>query len=294
MPTPTLDPHDLDGAATAGSSAVRSGAWLGSVGLERRVEPGESSGLVGVGGVRPYYAAGGISIFHGDCRHIMPLLAPCDLLLTDPPYGIKADRTMSKQGGTQTGKSIAPKRHYAASGWDDEPVEDWALALARRLCRSQIIFGGNYYTLPPARCWLVWDKENGDNGYADCELAWTNLDKAVRRLKHQWHGMLRKDGEDRWHPTQKPLDVMSWALRQAPPEVVTVLDPWMGSGTSLRAAKDHGKQGIGIEREERWCEIAAKRMEQECLPLGGGGAEPVRERVGDTAEKLPNHVIPEE
>lgn len=238
--------------------------------------------------LRPYYHAAGITIFHGDCRVILPHLAPCDLLLCDPPYGIKADRTMSKQGGTQTGKSIAPKRHYDASGWDDEPVDEWAMTLARGLCRSQIIFGGNYYTLPPARCWLVWDKENGDNGYADCELAWTNLDKAVRRLKHQWHGMLRKGGEDRWHPTQKPLDVVSWALRQAPAEVVTVLDPWMGSGTTLRAAKDHGKQAIGIEREERWCEIAAKRLEQECLPGLGGGGE--RDADGTTREGYNKHI----
>jgi len=239
--------------------------------------------------LRPYYNAGGITIYHGDCRQIMPLLARCDLLLTDPPYGIAcgvdgkrtADRIRSKHGinddGTSKipGKARAGRKDYGFAEWDIEPVEEWVMLLARKLGRWQIIFGGNYYTLPPARCWLVWDKENGDNGYADCELAWTNLEKAVRRLKHQWHGMLRKGGEERWHPTQKPLDVMAWALRQAPEDVQTVLDPWMGSGTTLRAAKDHGKQAIGIEREERWCEIAAKRLEQECLWAGAVGIAPI-------------------
>ena len=193
----------------------------------------------------------------------MPHLKGFDLLLADPPYGIGADKNL--RANKQHGKAMAPSRDYGKGEWDSEPVEEWAMFLARRLCKWQIIFGGNYYDLPPAKCWLVWDKENGDNGYADCELAWTNLDKAVRRLKHQWHGMLRKNNEPRHHPTQKPLDVIAWALRQAPDDVQTVLDPWMGSGTTLRACKDAGKRCVGIEREERYCEIAAKRMSQEVL-----------------------------
>ena len=210
----------------------------------------------------PYYDHGGITIYHGDCREILPRLQPCDLLLTDPPYGIGEARSRNK-----TRSKLATSKDYGDAAWDDEPVPAWAMELARTLCRWQIIFGGNYYDLPRAKCWLVWDKENGENDFADCELAWTNLDKAVRRLRHQWHGMLRKGREERWHPTQKPLDVMAWALRHAPDDVGTVLDPWMGSGTTLRAAKDHGKRAIGIEREERYCEIAANRLAQEALPL---------------------------
>jgi DNA modification methylase len=110
---------------------------------------------------------------------------------------------------------------------------------------------------------LVWDKENGANGFADCELAWTNLKIAVRMIRHMWNGMLRKNGEPREHPTQKPVDVMAWAIRQAPNNVITILDPFMGSGTTLRAAKDLGRKAIGIEIEEKYCEIAAKRMAQE-------------------------------
>jgi DNA modification methylase len=204
----------------------------------------------------------------------MPHLQPFDLLLADPPYGIGESSENVKSRQRQKGgnsRSLADQRDYGAFDWDKEPVEEWVMFLARRLCRSQIIWGGNYYDLPPAKCWLVWDKENGENDFADCELAWTNLPKAVRRIKHLWNGMLRKGGEDRWHPTQKPLDVIAWALRQAPGDVMTVLDPWMGSGTTLRACKDHGKQCVGIEREEKWCEVAANRLSQEALPLGGGG-----------------------
>lgn len=218
-------------------------------------------------GIRPYYQDAAVTIYHGDNRVIMPQLAPFDLLLTDPPYGIGADATMHKQGGTKYGKAAAAKRDYAATDWDKNPVDEWVMFLARRLGRKQIIFGGNYYDLPPTRCWLVWDKVNGENEFADCELAWTNLDKAVRKREHMWNGMIRKGGEDREHPTQKPLEVISWALQLAG-DVTTVLDPWAGSGTTGRACKDLGKRCVLIEREERYCEVAAKRMEQEVLPLG--------------------------
>ena len=133
----------------------------------------------------------------------------------------------------------------------------------------QIIFGGNYFGLPPSSCWLVWDKDNtGD--FADCELAWTNLKKAVRRLKWRWNGMLQENmanKELREHPTQKPLEVMKWAMKHAPEDCQTILDPFMGSGTTLRAAKDLGRKAIGIEIEEKYCEIAVNRLRQEVLPL---------------------------
>lgn len=214
----------------------------------------------------PYYDRDGITIYQGDCRQIMPLLGRFDLLLADPPYGIGADVMQSKRGGKQGGKALAPSRDYGASNWDAEPVDEWAMMLARTICAKQVIFGGNYYALPPSKCWLVWDKANGENTYADCELAWTNLEKAVRRKVHQWHGMLRKGGEDRHHPTQKPLEVIQWAIQQAG-DVETILDPWAGSGTTGHAAKNLGKRCVMIEREERYCEIAALRLAQDVLPL---------------------------
>ena len=132
------------------------------------------------------------------------------------------------------------------------------------ICDKQIIWCGNYFELPPSSQWLFWDKLNGDNDFADGELAWTNLGGAVRRRAHLWNGMLRKDNETREHPTQKPLGIILWCMEVAK-DFKTVLDPFMGSGTTLRAAKDMRKQAVGIELEERYCEIAAKRLQQEVL-----------------------------
>jgi site-specific DNA-methyltransferase (adenine-specific)/modification methylase len=121
------------------------------------------------------------------------------------------------------------------------------------------LFGGNYYALPPSRCWLVWDKVNGENEYADCELAWTNWDKAVRRIQWRWHGMLREGNEQRFHPTQKPEGVMRWVIGLCP-KADTVLDPFMGSGTTGVACMNLGRKFIGIEICEKYYNIAVERI----------------------------------
>ncbi len=120
----------------------------------------------------PYYNHGGIVIYHGDCREILPTLQAVDLVLTDPPYGIGADEGQMARAGKQDGNAAAPSRDYGISGWDSKPPEDWVFGLFRSKSRYQIIFGGNYFQLPLSRCWLVWDKQNGTNDYADAELAW--------------------------------------------------------------------------------------------------------------------------
>ena len=117
--------------------------------------------------------------------------------------------------------------------------------------------GGNYFDLPPEWCYLVWDKQCLVPNYAAAELAWTNLDKPVQMFRWEWDGCRKQEPEQRIHPTQKPLAVIKWAIAQAP-DVRSVLDPYMGSGTTLRAAKDMGLTAVGIEREERYCEIAAR------------------------------------
>lgn len=210
--------------------------------------------------MKPYFDDGTIAIYHGDCAIIAPQLGAFDLLCTDPPYGIGEAR-----GKNKSRTKIAKARDYGAAEWDDAPPASWVLEMLCARARYQIIFGGNYFALPPSSCWLVWDKENGDNDFADCELAWTNFERAVRRKRHMWHGMLRKDNEERVHPTQKPLAVMSWAIGLCPERPSTVIDPFMGSGTTLRACKDLGIRAVGIEREERYCEIAARRMAQQAL-----------------------------
>jgi len=215
--------------------------------------------------MKPYYEHDGITIYHGDCRDVLSVLPAVDLLLTDPPYGIGEARGKNKSRG-----KLAVARDYGVSDWDDAPPPQELIELARSKATHQIIFGVNYFHLPPSPCWLVWDKDNGESDFADCELAWTNLRTAVRRKRYRWAGMLQETGvakEHRYHPTQKPVQVMSWAISKAPHMVDLILDPFMGSGTTLRAAKDLGRRAIGIEIEERYCEIAAKRLGQQVLDL---------------------------
>lgn len=185
-----------------------------------------------------------------------------DLCLTDPPYGIDADnraRNLSRA-------TLANPKDYGDSNWDKRPPAREEIDLCRTAGEKQIIWGGNYFHLPPSSCWLVWDKQNGNSDFADCELAWTNLDMAVRRKVHLWNGMLRKGREARFHPTQKPLEIMTWCITLAG-NIKTVIDPYAGSGTTGRACKDIGIHCVEIEREESYCEIAAKRLEQEAFAL---------------------------
>ena len=210
--------------------------------------------------MKPYYQDDYCTIYHGDCREVE--LETYDLLLTDPPYGIG-----EAAGKNKSRVQLALPTDYGDSTWDDEPVSDWLLSAMRLVCEKHMIFGGNYYDLPPTSCWLIWDKMNGGSDFADCEMVWTNLKGAVRLKRHQWNGMLRKGKEARWHPTQKPLEIMSWCLQQAG-EVESVLDPWMGSGTTLRACKDRSIHSVGIEINEKYCEIAAQRLSQEVLDFG--------------------------
>lgn len=210
---------------------------------------------------------GNATLYLGDCSEVLALLPKFDLLLTDPPYGIgeSAGKAKTRTSGLSSKSRNAQvyRKDYGDDNWDDKPISPDLMALVRAAAKWQIIFGGNYYALPPTKCWLVWDKLNGDTDFADCELAWTNLDKAVRRLSFLWNGCMRANGETRGdHPTQKPIGVMSWCLSHAPTACKTVFDPFMGSGTTGVAAVQMGKQFTGIEREQKYFDIACKRIEQ--------------------------------
>lgn len=204
---------------------------------------------------------GDATLYLGDCMDILPTLGKVDAVITDPPYGIGIDRSMAASSGTKSGGMKARKGDYVASGWDDKPIGAEEIGLMLALANEAIIFGGNYFPLPPSKCWLVWDKKVNGN-FADCELAWTNLDKPVRRIEWMWNGMLRQGGEERnGHPTQKPLEVMKWCIEQASsPQII--LDPFMGSGTTGVAAMQAGRRFIGIEREPKYFDIACRRIEQ--------------------------------
>ncbi len=210
----------------------------------------------------PYYDKGGITIYHADCRNVLPSLPPgsVDLVLTDPPYGINhpTNYASRKRG------ALAACRDYPQVVGDDRPFDPrWLLEIGK----ARILWGGNYFAhlLPPKSGWLVWDKERPDTlDQSTCELAWTDCVKGVRRFRHLWNGMIRAGDAVLRHPTQKPVPLMAWCLSLPwVKDYKTVLDPFMGSGTTLRAAKDAGLKAVGIEIEERYCEIAARRLEQE-------------------------------
>lgn len=198
---------------------------------------------------------GDATLYLGDCMDILPTLDKVDAVITDPPYGINEN---SKKVASR-GKLAAPK-DYGDFDWDKTPPPDELIELIRTKGQNQAFFGGNYFTLPPTSCWLVWDKMNSGD-FADCELAWTNWPKAVRRLQWRWNGMIRQGNEERYHPTQKPVGVMKWVIELCP-KAETILDPFMGSGTTGVAAIQMGRKFIGIEREPKYFEIACKRIEQ--------------------------------
>jgi DNA modification methylase len=204
---------------------------------------------------------GACDLYLGDCREILPTLGKVDAVVTDPPYGIGWDRQAEKDSNRKPGTAAARKGRYAATGWDDAAPASEMFEALRGMSRHQIVFGGNHFGLPPSRCWLVWDKRvNGE--FADCELAWTNLDKPVRRIEWLWNGMLRQGQEPRFdHPTQKPAGVMKWCIEHLPEPNQTILDPFMGSGTTGVAAVKLGRRFIGVEIDERYFDIACRRIE---------------------------------
>lgn len=192
---------------------------------------------------------GNATLYLGDCRDILPTLAEHDALVTDPPYGIGMD-------GGKVGKS-----EYQQFTWDRQTAEH-GLNLARIITQWQIIFGGNYYNLPLSGHWLIWDKQNDPTTFADFEMAWTNLGKSSRMIRHLWSGPYMKIKESRFHPTQKPYGVMRWCIEQLPSEVQTIIDPFMGSGTTGVAAMRAGKKFTGIETEPTYFDVSCHRIEE--------------------------------
>jgi DNA modification methylase len=188
----------------------------------------------------------GITIYHADCAHIMPFLDPVDLLLTDPPYGINIASNPIRQ-------------KHERNDWDASTPPSYIIDYAIAISKKSIIWGGNYFHLPPSRKFLVWDKRQPENfSLAMAEQAWCSFDGNAKIFYK------RVVGYNKDHPTQKPESLMAWCIEQAG-EVSTILDPFMGSGTTLVAAKNMGKRAIGIERELKYCEIAVRRLAQQSL-----------------------------
>jgi site-specific DNA-methyltransferase (adenine-specific) len=226
----------------------------------------------------PYFDNGqGIVIYHGDSREILPTLDPSSvgLLLSDPPYGVKertARYTAGRSGREGSGyRGSKPEAvDFPPVHGDDRPFDPSHLLRFPRL----ILFGANHYAnrLPQSSSWLIWDKLDGltsrrpigfnDNG--DAELAWTNLGGPVRLIPCRWMGILKKSelGRQRVHPTQKPVALMRWLIEMYSKPGDLILDPYMGSGPTVEAARDTRRRCIGIEIEEAYCRIAELRLEQ--------------------------------
>jgi DNA modification methylase len=210
--------------------------------------------------VTPYYSHAGIQIFLGDCREVLPTLGRFDLLLTDPPYGIGRDGIKARESSRGPGRGV---KQYDSDGWDGSPPDVEQIRAMLALTDQQVIWGGNFmaHSLPANASWLVWDKGQRGLRQSDGELAWTSLGCGLRlctinRAAIGWDGAV--------HPTQKPIKLMRWCLSFFP-EARTVVDPYMGSGPVARACKDAGLSYVGIEIDERYAEIAAKRLAQEVL-----------------------------
>lgn len=243
-------------------------------------------------------------LLHADNMEVLKKLRDdqFDLLLTDPPYGIGEDGASNHSRGNGTGfdkyknnnrKAVTAATIYTPKDWDqDIPTAEY-FQEALRTSKNQIIFGGNYfqsvfvedksnytlikdyegkehvlYSKKPALgatpCWIVWDKMNGGTHFADCELAWTNYETAVRKYDFKWNGMLQgnmKKKDKRIHPTQKPVQLMRYLIRDYTEEGAWVRDDFSGSGTTAIAAIDLDRNYLVIERDKEYFEKSSERIE---------------------------------
>lgn len=186
---------------------------------------------------------GDCTLYLGDCLEVLPALERADLCLTDPPYGINI-------------ASNPVRQKHEKKAWDKNAATAEAMSAMRAASTEQIIWGGNYFDLPPSRGYLIWDKKQPENfSLAMCEMAWWSRDTNAKIYSRSVLGY------DKSHPTQKPLQLMEWCLSFVP-SARTVLDPYMGSGTTGVACVKAGRIFVGIEIDEDYFEIACKRIRE--------------------------------
>ncbi len=185
---------------------------------------------------------GNAELWHGDCAEMLPALGRFDLILTDPPYGL--------------GMAANPVRQaHEKRCWDDSPPETSLFTLMRQRARDLIIWGGNYFDLPPSQGFLVWDKMQPENfSLAMCEQAWCSFSRPAKMFR------LSVLSYEKHHPTQKPVQLMKWCINMHP-AAYTICDPFMGSGTTGVACAQMGKTFTGIEQDRKYFDIACERIE---------------------------------
>ncbi len=191
--------------------------------------------------------AEGVTLYLGDCREILPTLEGVDAVVTDPPYGI---------GFAAQPTKWQRRAGQKAEAWDDLTVDGLSALIA--LGEKQVVWGGNYYSLPLSRGWLSWYKPDAPPSMGSVELAWTNLDQNPRQISCS---IGATNAERVGHPTQKPLAVMRFTLQQIGP-ASTILDPFMGSGTTGVAAVKLGRQFTGIEIDPKYFDICCRRISE--------------------------------
>lgn len=210
-------------------------------------------------------------VYNCDCLELMKEMVKqgivADWLITDPPYGIGYDNACAKESGKQNGNAKAPKRIYKAKDWDNQRLTKEYFDLMFKVSKNQIIFGGNYYTdyLPPTKSWIVWDKRCEDklrNDFADCELAWCS--KGIARVFHyMYNGMLQgdmKNKDDRFHPTQKPTQLIIQLINYYTKEGDLIFDPFMGSFTTAVCCHKTGRRYLGAELDKEYFDKGTERL----------------------------------
>jgi DNA modification methylase len=193
---------------------------------------------------------GDCTLYLGNCEDILPSLGSVGAVITDPPYGIGASGGVGKYG--------IMKWKATDSGWDNAPPSECLINSVLAASKKHIIWGGNYFMLPPTRCFLVWDKGAGfrNRTFAECEMAWTSFDANAKVFTRD--PLAAGDYRGKEHPTQKPVALMQWCIEFARAD--SILDPFMGSGSAGVACALMGKCFIGIEIEDRYFDIACKRI----------------------------------
>jgi site-specific DNA-methyltransferase (adenine-specific) len=215
---------------------------------------------------KPHYCKTDViasTVILGDCIEIMGSFKDneFDLAVVDVPYGI-GESLNDNQSRSKLGKSKA----YTKKNWDLSAPEQIYFKELQRISKNQIVWGANHFIsrLPiDSSCWIVWDKQNGQNDFADCELAWTSFKTAVRKFEYRWHGMLQgnmKDKEIRIHPTQKPVALYDWIFKMYATEGMKIIDTHLGSGSSRISADKAKLDFTGIEIDKEYYDLQEKRF----------------------------------
>ena len=215
----------------------------------------------------------GINLFHCDCMDLMRETPDkfYDLCICDPPYGIGEDGRKTEGRCVPSAKWKNPKpKPYKHGNWDNYPPDLEYFNELIRVSKNQIIWGANYFIsrIPfDSSCWVIWDKLNGGSDQADCEIAWTSFKTAIRKFEYLWSGFKMQNYENKIHPTQKPVQLYKWLLKNYAKQGDRILDTHLGSGSSAIAAFDGGFDFVGCEIDADYYTAAKRRFEYHRMQL---------------------------